>query len=70
MPSTRPRPEDYPTWWTYHQASRLWRKRTGGSLITTAALGLIVGGLSGSAVLAVLTLAGSLGVHLCLRRTR
>jgi hypothetical protein len=27
-------------------------------------------GLSGSAVLAMLTLAGALGVHLCLRQTR
>ncbi len=68
--STRPRPEDYPTWWSYHQANRLWRKRTGGSLITTAALALVVGGLSGSAVLAMLTLVVALGVHLYLRRTR
>ena len=68
--STRPRPEDYATWWSYHQASRVWRSRTGGSLITTAALALIVGGLSGSAVLAMLTLAGALAVHLHLRRTR
>ncbi len=68
--STRPRPEDFPTWWSWHQANRLWRSRTGGSLITTAALALIVGGLSGSAVLAMLTLAGALGVHLYLRATR
>jgi hypothetical protein len=68
--STRPRPEDYPTAWFYFHASRIWRKRTGGSLITTAALALIVGGLSGSGVLAMLTLAGSLGVHLYLRATR
>jgi hypothetical protein len=51
-------------------ARRLWRKRTGGSLITTAALALIVGGQSGSAVLAMLTLFGALGVHLYLRSTR
>jgi len=68
--STRPRPEDFPTWWSYHQANRLWHRRTGGSLITTAALALIVGGLSGSAVLAMLTLVGALGAHLYLRRTR
>lgn len=68
--STRPRPADYPTWWTYHQASWLWRKRTGGSLVTTTALALVVGGLSGSAVLAMLTLVGAVGAHLYLRRTR
>ena len=68
--STRPRPENFPTAWSYFWASRAWRKRTGGSLITTAALALIVGGLSGSAVLAMLTLAGAMGVHLYLRRAR
>lgn len=68
--STRPRPEDYPTWWSYHQANRLWRKRTGGSLVGTVVLALVVGGLSGSAVLAMITLVVALGVHLYLRRTR
>lgn len=66
--STHPRPEDYPTWWNYHQAKRLWRRRTGGSLITTAALALIVGGLSGSSVLAMVALVGALAAHLYLRR--
>ncbi len=65
--STRPRPENYPSAWTYRQARRLWRRRTGGSLITTAALALVVGGLSGNAVLSMLTLAGALGVHMWLR---
>ncbi len=68
--STRPRPQDYPTAWSYWTASRTWKRRTGGSLITTAALALIVGGLSGSAVLAMLTLLAALGVHLYLRSTR
>jgi TRAP-type C4-dicarboxylate transport system permease large subunit len=68
--TARPRPEDFPTWWSYHQANRVWKRRTGGSLITTAALALIVGGLSGSAALAMLTLGGALGAHLYLRRTR
>ena len=68
--STRPRPEDYATAWGYLQARRLWRKRTGGSLITTIALALVVGGLSGSAVLAMVTLAGALALHVHLRRTR
>ncbi len=68
--STRPRPEQYATWWSWHEANRLWRKRTGGSLSTTAAFALIVGGLSGSAVLAMVTLTGALGVHLYLRGHR
>ncbi len=68
--STRPQPESFKTGAEYRWAMRLWRKRTGGSLITTAALALIVGGLSGSAVLAMLTLFGALGVHLYLRSTR
>ena len=68
--STRPQPESFKTGTEYRWARRLWRKRTGGSLITTAALALIVGGLSGSAVLAMLTLFGALGVHLYLRSTR
>ena len=68
--STRPQPESFETGAEYRWAMRLWRKRTGGSLITTAALALIVGGLSGSAALAMLTLFGALGVHLYLRSTR
>jgi hypothetical protein len=68
--STRPQPESFKTGAEYRWARRLWRKRTGGSLITTAALALVVGGLSGSAVLAMLTLFGALGVHLYLRSTR
>jgi hypothetical protein len=54
--STRPRREHYPTGWSYFWVARAWRKRTGGSPITTAALALIMGGISGSAVLAMLTL--------------
>ncbi len=68
--STRPQPESFKTGAEYRWARRLWRKRTGGSLVTTAALALIVGGLNGSAVLAMLTLFGALGVHLYLRSTR
>jgi hypothetical protein len=68
--STRPQPESFKTGAEYRCARRLWRKRTGGSLVTTAALALIVGGLSGSAVLAMLTLFGALGVHLHLRSMR
>ncbi len=66
----RPRPEEYRTGAEYRWAHRLWKRRTGGSLVTTAALALIVGGLSGSAVLAMLTLVVAVGAHLCLRATR
>ena len=48
----------------------LWRQHTGGSLVGTIALALIAGGLSGSALLALVTLAGALAVHLYLRHTR
>jgi len=68
--STRPQPESFKTGAEHRWARRLWRKRTGGSLITTAALALIVGGLSGSTVLAMLMLFGALGMHLYLRSTR
>ncbi len=67
---SKPQPEHYRTAAEYRWARRLWRKRTGGSPITTAALALIVGGLSGSAVFAMVTLAGALGVHLYIRQTR
>jgi hypothetical protein len=68
--NTRPRPQDFPTWWSYHQASRVWKRRTGGSLWTTFLVAAIVGGLSGSAVLAMVTLIGALAVHVYLRRVR
>jgi hypothetical protein len=70
VPVAAPLPEDYKTGAEYRWARHLWRRRTGGSLITTAALALVVGGLSGSAVLAMLTLTGALGAHLYLRHTR
>lgn len=70
MTSSRPQPEHFQTAAEYRWARRLWRRRTGGSLWGTAALALIVGGLSGSAALAMLTLVGAVGVHLHLRRTR
>lgn len=57
--STRPKPEQFPTWWSYHQAHRLWLRRTGGHLTTTIALALIV----------LVTVAGAATVHLHLRRT-
>ncbi len=64
---SRPESEDYRTGAEYRWAMRLWRKRTGGSLVTTAALALLVDGLSGWGALAVMTIAGALGGHLYLR---
>lgn len=66
----KPRPEEYPTFGSFLWARHLWRRRTGGSLVTTAILALIVGGLSGSAVAAVLIVFLALLAHLYLRRVR
>jgi hypothetical protein len=65
------RPSELPNLVSYRGvAKRDWTEPTGGSLLGTIALSLLVGGLSGSAVLAFLMFAGTLGVHLHLRRTR
>ena len=57
--SVRPRAEDYTTAWSYFHARRLWRKRTGGSLIVNVAVAAIAGGITGSqlAVVVFITLA-------------
>jgi hypothetical protein len=55
--STRPRPEDYPTAWSYFHPSRLWRKRTGGSLIVNMAVAAVAGGLAGSQLAVVVFIA-------------
>jgi len=52
--STRPRPQDYLTWWSYHQAKRVWLRRHGGYLWTTLAIAVFFGVLSGSVVLLIL----------------
>lgn len=46
----RPRPEDYPTAWSYWQARRVWVRRHGGSLIGTLAIAVLFGALSRSAL--------------------
>jgi len=51
MPSTRPRPEDYPTAWSYWQARRVWLRGHGCSLVGTLAVAVIFGELNGSPVL-------------------
>jgi len=65
--STHPRPEDYPTAWSYFHASRLWRKRTGGSLIVNMAAAAIAGGIIGSQVAVVVFIALAVVVTLARR---
>ncbi len=58
----RPRPEGFATWRSYHQAKRVWLHRHGGRLWTTLLLAVVVGALSGSAVvLAILVVAAVVG---------
>jgi hypothetical protein len=54
MPAHRPRPEEHPTAWSYWQARRVWLRRHGGSLLSTLAIAVIFGGLSGSVFLTAL----------------
>lgn len=68
--STRPRPQDYPTAWSWWTARERWLQRTGGRLWTTVLLALVVGGLSGSPVLAMVTLVLAVGAHLYIRQAR
>jgi TRAP-type C4-dicarboxylate transport system permease large subunit len=52
--STRPRPEDFPTWWSYRHAARIWKARHGGSLFLNIVVAVIAGGITGSRVAVVL----------------
>ena len=65
--STRPRPDDYPTAWSYLHASRLWRRRTGGSLIVNVAVAAIAGGITGSQLAVVVFIALAVVVTLARR---
>ena len=65
--STRSRPEDYPTAWSYFLASRLWRKRTDGWLIVNAAVAAIAGGITGSRLAVVVFSAPAAVVSLARR---
>lgn len=64
----KPRPENYRTGAEYRWAKRAWRKRTGGSLITTVLLAAIFGALTGSPTLLWGTIALALLFHLALRK--
>jgi TRAP-type C4-dicarboxylate transport system permease large subunit len=65
--STQPHPEDYPTAWSYFHAGRLWRKRTGGSLIVNVAVAAIAGGITGSQLAVVVFIALAVVVTLARR---
>lgn len=53
MPSTKRQPEQYRTAAEYRWARKLWVRRHGGSLIGTLAIAVVVGLLSGSALVLV-----------------
>jgi hypothetical protein len=69
MLGTRPRPEDYPTWWSYHRAARIWKARHGGSLFLNIVVAIIAGGITGSHVAVVLFVLLAVGVTLARRRS-
>jgi hypothetical protein len=54
---SKPRPQDFPTAWSYWQARRAWVRRHGGSLFGTFAIAITFGVLSGSAVSLILLVA-------------
>jgi hypothetical protein len=57
---TRPRPEDYPTRARHRWALRNWTRSHGGSLLGTLAIAVVIGALSGSAMVLVLLVAFAL----------
>lgn len=63
----RPQPESFPNWWTYHQAKKGWTRSTGGSLLGTFLLCLVIGLISGSGAMLLVLVVGGLGLHLALR---
>jgi len=67
---SKPRQEDYPTLGTFLWARHLWRRRTGGSLVTTFLLAALIGGLSGNAAVFVTLIVLGLGMHVWVRRVR
>ena len=66
--STRPRPEEYPTAWSYFWAQSSWKRRHGGSMIGNVAVAAIAGGISGSQIAVVLFIALAVVVTLARRR--
>ena len=69
MSNTRPRPQDYPTWWSYHHAARTWKARHGGSLFLNIVVAIIAGGITGSRIAVVLFLVLAVGVTLARRHS-
>lgn len=67
---SKPQPNQYPTLGRFLWARHNWRRRTGGNLLTTVALALLIGGLSGNAVVFVVLIVASVVLHLYVRRTR
>lgn len=67
---SKPRQEDYATLGSFLWARHLWRRRTGGSLVTTFLLAALIGGLSGNAVVFVGLIVAGLAMHAYVRRTR
>jgi hypothetical protein len=45
----KPRPEDYPNWWQYRQAKRLWLRGHGGPVWMALVVAFFLGALTGSA---------------------
>jgi hypothetical protein len=66
----KPIPEHYATRAEYRWALKLWRRRTGGSLLGTIAICLFFGALSGSTVGLFALVAFGIGCHLYIRHTR
>jgi hypothetical protein len=67
---SKPVPEDYATRAEYRWALKLWRRRTGGSLLGTVLLAGLIGGLSGNAYVFITLIVLGVGLHLAIRATR
>lgn len=59
---SRPQPEDYKTGAEYRWAKKLWLRRHGGYLITTLAIAVFFGALTGSALLLILLVIAALAL--------
>jgi hypothetical protein len=59
--STKPRPEDYPTAWSYWQARRSWVRSHGGDVVGVLAIAVLFGALSGSAIAFVVLVVFAVG---------
>lgn len=58
--STKPQSESFKTGAEYRWAKKLWLRKHGGYLITTLAIAVLFGGLTGSVVLMVLLVLAAL----------